>query len=520
MEQIKNKMIQAIKINKCDNVAVVVSGSGMDAGEVLESEKITLNEFVPQGHKISLCDIPAGGNIIRYGVTIATARELIPAGSWVKEALVEIPSSPALDKLVYNKQEIKDMAPLKGYTFEGFRNPDGSVGTRNVLGITTSVQCVAGVVNHVVRLLIEEELPNYPNVDDIVALNHSYGCGVAINAPDAVIPIRTVKNLSLNPNLGGEVLMVGLGCEKLEIKDLESFHKDQKSTSSNTVSSMILQDESLKGYQAMVDAAMELGRKHLKKLNTRKRETCPLSDLVIGMQCGGSDAFSGLTANPVVGFAADLIVRAGGTAVFSEVTEVRDATPVLASRCTDEDVFNKLIKEMDWYDHYLDMGGADRSANTTPGNKKGGLVNIVEKAMGSVIKSGSNIISDVIGPGERLKTKGLVFAATPASDFVCGTCQLASGISLQLFTTGRGTPYSLPIAPVIKISSRKDLSERWFDLIDLDAGRIAYGEASIEEVGYELLQLIIDVASGNKLAAVEKLNIQNDLVLFNPAPIT
>lgn len=506
-------MIQTIKTHKEDNVAIVVSPAGMEKGDFLEEDKITLREFVPQGHKIALYDIQVGEPVVRYGVVIARAIGLIPAGSWVKESLVEIPPSPVLSGLVYRKPEIKAVEPLDGYTFMGYRNPDGSAGTRNVLGITTSVQCVAGVVDHVVARLKKEVLPLYPNVDDIVALNHGYGCGVAINAPAAIIPIRSVKNLSLNPNLGGEVMMIGLGCEKLEMKDLEAFHRGRE------FSSLILQDERFKGFAAMVEGAVELGRKHLEKLNSRTREECPVSDLVVGMQCGGSDAFSGLTANPAVGFAADLIVRAGGTAVFSEVTEIRDAVGVLASRCATEEAFNTLVKELDWYDRYLQAGSVDRSANTTPGNKKGGLVNIVEKAMGSVVKSGSMPISDVIGPGERLTKKGLVFAATPASDFVCGTCQLASGITLQVFTTGRGTPYSLPVAPVVKVSSRKDLSERWFDIIDLDAGRIAWGEATIEEVGWELFRLILEVAGGKK-AAVEELGIVNDLVLFNPAPIT
>ncbi|MDA3957744.1 galactarate dehydratase [Oceanispirochaeta sp.] len=510
-------MIQAIKVHEDDNVAVVVSGSGMKAGDVLESHNLTLLDFVPQGHKIALVDIPAGSKIIRYGVHIATAKELIPAGSWVSEQMSEIPSSPALNKLVFSKPAEVKAESLEGYTFWGYRNPEGSVGTRNVLGITTCVQCVSGMVNQLVRRLKEEELPKYPHVDNIVGLNHSYGCGVAINAPAAIIPIRSVKNLSTNPNLGGEVMMVGLGCEKLEMKDLEAFHKEKGTTS---LSTLIMQDERYQGYQGMMDAGMELGRKHLEKLNNRKREECPVSDLVVGMQCGGSDAFSGITANPAIGYAADLLVRAEGTAVFSEVTEVRDAAPVLASRCSTEEIFHKLIKELDWYDRYLNRGGADRSANTTPGNKSGGLVNIVEKAMGSVVKSGSMNIADVVGPGEKLTKKGLVFAATPASDFVCGTCQLASGISMQIFSTGRGTPYSLPIAPVIKVSSRKELSQCWFDIIDLDAGRIAYGEATIEEVGWELFHLILDVASGKTQAAVEKLNIQNDLVLFNPAPIT
>jgi galactarate dehydratase len=241
---------------------------------------------------------------------------------------------------------------------------------------------------------------------------------------------------------------------------------------------------------------------------------------VIGLQCGGSDAFSGVTANPALGFASDLLVRAGATVMFSEVTEVRDAIELLTRRAVNADVGRALIREMDWYDSYLARGGADRSANTTPGNKKGGLANIVEKSLGSIVKSGSSAINGVIGPGERATTKGLIFAATPASDFVCGTLQLAAGMQMQIFTTGRGTPYGLAQAPVIKVSTRTELAKRWSDLIDFDAGRIASGEMTIEEAGWELFQLILDVASGRKQVWADKWGLHNDLVLFNPAPVT
>jgi galactarate dehydratase len=258
----------------------------------------------------------------------------------------------------------------------------------------------------------------------------------------------------------------------------------------------------------------------LKILNERRRETCPASDLVIGVQCGGSDAFSGVTANPAVGFASDLLVRAGGTVMFSEVTEVRDAIHLLTPRAATEEVGRALLREMAWYDRYLAGGESDRSANTTPGNKKGGLANIVEKALGSIVKSGSSPISAVLSPGERATTKGLIFAATPASDFICGTLQLASGITLQVFTTGRGTPYGLAAAPVIKVATRRDLAARWHDLMDLDAGTIATGEATVEEVGWELFQLILDVASGTKKPWADRWGLHNALTLFNPGPVT
>ncbi|WP_373796858.1 sugar diacid recognition domain-containing protein [Neisseria dentiae] len=265
---------------------------------------------------------------------------------------------------------------------------------------------------------------------------------------------------------------------------------------------------------------IEIDEQHLQKLNRRTRETCPASDLVVGMQCGGSDAFSGVTANPAVGYASDLLVRCGATVMFSEVTEVRDAIHLLTPRAVDEQVGKRLLEEMQWYDDYLNAGKTDRSANPSPGNKKGGLANVVEKALGSIAKSGTSAIVEVLSPGQRPTKKGLIFAATPASDFVCGTQQLASGITVQVFTTGRGTPYGLAALPVIKVATRTDLAQRWYDLMDIDAGRIATGEAMIEDIGWEIFHYILDIASGRKQTWSDKWGLHNALSVFNPAPVT
>ncbi|WP_319529957.1 galactarate dehydratase [uncultured Cohaesibacter sp.] len=507
-----NKPVPSLKVHESDNVSIILTAGGVKAGVALDTGAVLL-EDVPFGHKVALADIPKGGQVIRYGEVIGLAKMALPKGSWVNEHMIELPEPPDLESLVAPVEAPQPLPPLEGYTFEGYRNPDGSVGTRNVLAISISVQCVAGVVEHVVRRIREELLPHYPNVDDVVALTHSYGCGVAINATDAYIPIRTIKNIALNPNFGGEVMVVGLGCEKLRP---EMIMNDDELTQSK----MFMQEEELLGFGAITDRVMDQAREHLERLNKRQRETCPVSDLVVGMQCGGSDAFSGITANPMLGIASDLIVRAGGSVMFSEVTEVRDSVHLLPRRAANPGVVEDLVREMSWYDAYLAKGGADRAANTTPGNKMGGLSGIVEKSLGSVAKSGSSPIVDVIGPGERLRRKGLTFAATPAGDFVCGTLQLAAGMNLHIFTTGRGTPYNLPTTPTIKVATNSGLAARWFDLMDVDAGRIAAGEVSVEEAGWELFRLILDIASGRTQTAADKLGIKNDLVLFNPAPIT
>jgi galactarate dehydratase len=500
-----------IKLNARDNVAIVVNNFGLPAGSRFPCG-LELRAFVPQGHKTALEDIGEGAPIIRYGEVIGTALAPIRAGEWVDEARIRMPEAPPLDQLEISTAVPAQLAPLEGFTFEGFRNRDGSVGTKNILGISTSVQCVKGTLEYAVKRIRAELLPKYANVDDVVPLTHAYGCGVAISAPDAVVPIRTLQNLALNPNFGGEILVVGLGCEKLAPERLVP------EGSGDAIVRM--QDEAFDGFGAIVNAVMTRAETRLKILNKRQRETCPASDLVIGLQCGGSDAFSGVTANPAVGFAADLLVRAGATVMFSEVTEVRDAIQLLTRRAVNEDVGRALIREMEWYDSYLARGGADRSANTTPGNKQGGLANIVEKSLGSIVKSGSSPIAGVLAPGEKARQKGMLFAATPASDFICGTLQLASGMTLQVFTTGRGTPYGLAAAPVIKVATRSELARRWKDLIDFDAGCIATGEKTIEETGWDLFRLILDVASGRTKPWSDRWGIHNDLTLFNPAPVT
>lgn len=342
---------------------------------------------------------------------------------------------------------------------------DLPAGTRNLLGIVTTVQCVAGVVKVAVERIKKELLPKYPNVDGVVAITHPYGCGVAINAPLAYIPIRAITNVIRHPNFGDEVMVVGLGCEKL------TYDRVLPPEDINPENCLTLQD--CKGHDAMMQAILDMADKKLQKLNLRHREELPLSELLIGMQCGGSDAFSGITANPSAGYAADMLVKGGATVLFSEVTEVRDGVPMLAARCVSAAVRDKLAAEMKWYDEYLAEGGVDRDANPTP-----------------------------------------------ASDIVCGPSQVASGIGLQVFMTGRGTPYGLDVAPVIKVCSRNEMKEQWFDLIDISAGHVATGEATIADVGTEIFNLILDVASGKKQPYSDQYGFHNDMCIFNPAPIT
>jgi len=504
-----------IRVHAKDNVVVVVNEGGLPAGVKLAAG-LALREAVPEAHKVALADLAEGDAIVRYGVTIGYANRAIARGSWVHEGLMTAPAAPPLTDCPLATATPEALAPLEGYVFEGYRNPDGSVGTKNILGISTTVQCVAPTVEHAVRRIKAEILPRFPHVNDVVAITHPYGCGVAIDAPGAAIPIRTLRNLALHPNFGGEVMVVSLGCEKLQPVRLMSANELPVLEEASVA---VLQDAK-EGFGEMIAAIMAMAEKKLEKLNQRRRAACPASDLVVGLQCGGSDAMSGVTANPAVGFAADLLVRAGATVMFSEVTEVRDAAHLLTARAATPEIAREFVREMAWYDEYLRQGGADRTANPTPGNKQGGLANVVEKAMGSIAKAGSTALVGVAGPGERVTQKGLIFAATPASDFICGTLQLAASMNMHIFTTGRGTPYGLAMAPVIKVASNSGLARRWPDLIDIDAGRIATAEATVEEVGWEIFSLILEVASGKKKAWADHWGLHNEFALFNPGPVT
>ena len=504
-------MTTVIRIKEADNVAVAVHD--LPAGAQVLPGLIALDP-IPQAHKIALTDIPAGGEIVRYGVVLGYAKSDIPAGSWINEHMLTLPQSPSVDDMPWGTALVKpeDLPQPPRTTWMGYRNKTGPAGTRNLLGIVTTVQCAAGVVKAAVERIKAQLLPKYPNVDGVVAVTHPYGCGVAIKAREAHIPIRAVTNVIRHPNFGGEVMVVGLGCEKLTF---DMVLPPEDITPDNTLT---LQD--CPGHNAMMDAILAMADKKLQKLNQRRREELPLSQLLIGMQCGGSDAFSGVTANPSAGYAADMLVRGGATVMFSEVTEVRDGVHMLAARCVSSEVRDKLAAEMRWYDAYLDAGGVDQDANPTPGNKKGGLANIVEKAMGSIAKSGTSPIVEVLSPAEKPTKHGLIFAATPASDIVCGPSQVASGIGLQVFMTGRGTPYGLDIAPVIKVCSRNEMKDHWFDMIDISAGAVATGEKTIAEVGTEIFHFILDVASGTKQPWSDQHGFHNDMCIFNPAPIT
>ena len=509
-------MPRVIRINVKDNVIIPLDD--IKKGEPV-TDGITAAADIPQGHKIALKSLNAGESVIRYGTALGTLKVPVPSGGWIREDMLELPPAAALDHMPYgtNISPPPSLIPQEdlpgGGFFEGYETPGFRfAGTRNILGIMTTVQCVTGVLNAAVGKIKEELLPRYPNVDGVAPINHGYGCGVAIKGARADIPLRTLKNMLRNPNFGGEIMVAALGCEKLTLDMLLEPHEN------NNENVIVLQK--LAGFKAMIDAILKMAERKLERLNRRRRVSLPLDRLCVGLQCGGSDAFSGITANPAAGYASDLLAASGAAVLFSEVSEVRDGAEQLSARCPDPGTAKKLAAEMAWFDQYLAAGGVDRSANPSPGNKAGGLSNIMEKALGSIAKSGASPIVEVLAPGETPSRQGLVFAATPASDFVCGPLQMASGVTVQVFMTGRGTPYGLAAVPVIKVSSRSDLHNLWQDLIDINAGTIAEGTETIAEAGKRLFAMIIETASGRHKPWAEQYALHNDICLFDPAPVT
>ena len=445
-----------------DNVAIVANDGGLAAGTALASG-LVLVDRVPQGHKVALAPIGAGEAVVRYDVPIGYAAEAIAAGSWVHERLLKMPAARALDGLPIATIKPAPQPPLEGYTFEGFRNADGSVGTRNILAITPTVQCVAGVVEFAVARIKAELLPRFPNVDDVVGLEHGYGCGVAIDAPDALIPIRTLRNISLNPNFGGEVMVVSLGCEKLQPERLlppGSFAiRDERGDADRRGLDVVcLQDEAHVGFMSMIDSIMAAAERHLERLErapardragvrARRRRAVRRQRRVLRRhrQSGGR-----LLHRPAGARRRDRDVLRGHRSARRHRPADRARGDAGGRRGDDprDGVVRRLPRQ----------GRRRPQRQHDAGQQEGRPVQHRREGDGLDRQVGLGADPGVLGPGERLRdkglTSGLVYAATPASDFICGTLQLAAGMNLHVFTTGRGTPYGLAEVPVIKVATR------------------------------------------------------------------
>lgn len=471
-----------IRLHPLDNV--LVAARRLLKGQRVEG--VTAREDIGAGHKLAVADIAAGQPVLKYGQVIGVATQTIPAGAHVHSHNLAVSTERRGADAASSAAARREPAR----TFQGFRRDDGRVGVRNYVGVLTSVNCSATVSRMIAR---EAErsglLDEFPNVDGVVPITHTSGCGMASSGEGFDLLRRTLWGTAANPNFGA-VMLVGLGCEVIQTA---KFAQDFGLAGRDGFQSFTIQD--VGGTKKAVEQGLERLRDLLALADRARRTEVPASELVLGLQCGGSDGWSGVTSNPALGNAVDRLVALGGTAMLSETPEIYGAEHLLYARAT-PDVQAKLRARLDWWEGYTAQHGAEMDNNPSPGNKAGGLTTILEKSLGAVAKAGSSPLMDVIEYAEPLKTRGLVFMDSPGFDPCSATGQVASGATMIAFTTGRGSAFGCKPSPSIKLSSNTEIYRRMTDDIDLDCGPIANGLATVSHKGGEILDYLLDVASG------------------------
>jgi altronate hydrolase len=475
--------MQFIKINPTDNVAVALLD--LPAGErlMLDGEEITLLSDVPAGHKFALADIPEKADLIKYGFPIGHACKDIPKGSWVNEKTIKTNLSGLLD-YEYRPQEVSLDIPYRNLTFKGYRRTNGEVGTRNEIWVIPSVGCVNGTANALAETLRKET--QLKGVDAIVAWPHNYGCSQL--GDDHENTRKILRNMVLHPNAGG-TLIVGLGCENNQIAAFREMLGDVDESRVKFIETQKVIDE--------YETGIQLLREIYATVSKDRREEVPLSELKAGLKCGGSDGFSGITANPLLGVFSDFLIAQGGSAVLTEVPEMFGAETLLMNRCINREMFDKTVHLINGFKDYFMQNKQPVYENPSPGNKAGGISTLEEKSLGCTQKCGKSPVKDVLKYGDRIQTKGLNLLSAPGNDLVAATALAASGCQLVLFTTGRGTPFGT-FVPTVKISTNTPLYQRKPSWIDFNAGRIVEND-TINGLNEQFIKYLIDVASGEKV---------------------
>lgn len=475
-------MTPVLRINPADNVVVAILPQ--QAGTVLniDGQIVTLLEDVPAGHKIALQDFSEGDNIIKYGYPIGHARQAIKAGAWVNEKNIRTNLAGLLDYEYRPVPVDGNSEPAKSLTFKGFRRPDGQVGIRNEVWIIPTVGCVNGIVNQLAERLRQETRGE--GVDAIVAFPHNYGCSQL--GDDHENTKKILRNMVLHPNAGA-VLVVGLGCENNQPDVFREFCEDYNPDRVQFVVAQKIQGDE-------VEYCMPVLRELYNKAKSDQRTDIPLSELRVGLKCGGSDGFSGITANPLLGMFSDFLVNQGGTTVLTEVPEMFGAETILMNRCLNENLFNQTVSLINNFKEYFLSHGEPVGENPSPGNKAGGISTLEEKALGCTQKCGKSPVCGVMQYGERLQVKGLNLLSAPGNDLVASTALAAAGCHLVLFTTGRGTPFGT-FVPTVKVSTNSALAKNKPTWIDFNAGTIVEDEPA-ENVLTRFIDYVIRVASG------------------------
>jgi len=486
----------ALLLRPGDDVAVVTRPLPAGFRVLLADREIAVPYAVPRGHKVAVRDVATGSAVRKYGQVIGRATADIAAGEHVHTHNLGMDDGERVHELATVHVDLP--APTgPPRTFDGYHRADGRVGTRNFVGILTSVNCSASTARMIAHQFRGPVLDAFPHVDGVVALTHQGGCGLVAGSEGATTLVRTLRGYARHPNFGG-LLVLGLGCEMLPVTSL----LDGLDLPADTiVRTMTIQETG--GVRATVTAGADLIREMLPELEARRRAPAPISELVLGLNCGGSDGYSGITANPALGYASDRLVAAGGTSILAETPEVFGAEHLLTRRAVTEEVGRALLDRLDWWQDYARAGGGTLDNNPSPGNRAGGLTTILEKSLGAVAKGGQADLAAVYSYAEPVTARGLVFMDTPGYDPVSVTGIVAGGATVVCFTTGRGSVLGCRPTPSIKLATNTEMYERMAEDMDLNCGRIVDGTAGLAEVGEEILELVIAVASGRQTVSEE-----------------
>ena len=488
-----------LRLNPNDDV--VIAARPLQAGMRVEAESVTCIDAIPPGHKLAVRAVKKGQPVKRYNQIIGFATQDIAPGQHVHThnlafEMFERDYSVGVDVKPTPK-------PAQPATFMGIVRSDGRVATRNYIGVISTVNCSASVSKYVSQHFTPERLAAYPNVDAVVPITHSSGCGLATTGAGIDVLRKTIAGYCRHPNFAG-VVIIGLGCEA---NQMDSLFMAQGLSESTLLKPLIIQTSG--GTRKTVDAGIEAVASMLPQANQVKRTRVPASHITIGLQCGGSDGYSGITANPALGAACDLLVAHGGTVILSETPEIYGAEHLLTRRAVSKAVADKLIARIKWWEHYTEMNEGSMDNNPSPGNKAGGLTTILEKSLGAVAKGGTTNLIDVFEYAQLVTAKGFVFMDTPGYDPVSATGQVAGGANLICFTTGRGSVYGCKPSPSIKLATNTPLFERMTEDMDINCGEIVDGTVTVAQKGQEIFELILRVAGG-ALTKSEALGIGND----------
>ncbi|MEV8466903.1 altronate dehydratase family protein [Fluviibacterium sp. DFM31] len=483
-----------IRLSPQDNLVVALAD--LPQGVLIDGLDIGLPQPVARGHKICTQAIAAGENVLRYGQIIGQAKAAIAPGDHIHTHNLGMGDHHQDYAFCADTRALPEAG--NSDTFQGYARADGRVGTRNYLGILTSVNCSGSVARFVAEAAEKSGLlDEFPNIDGIVPITHGTGCGMSATGEGYATLFRTLQGYARHPNFGG-ILLIGLGCEVMQIADLVG---NRPIRADGALRYMTIQHQG--GTRATINKGLEELRGIGEIANRATRSTAPASALTLGMQCGGSDGYSGITANPALGAASDLLVRQGGTTILSETSEIYGAEHLLTRRAVSPEVGEKLIARVRWWEDYCARNGGEMDNNPSPGNKRGGLTTILEKSLGAVAKSGTAPLSGVYLFAEAIDTPGFVFMDSPGFDPCSVTGQIASGANLIAFTTGRGSVSGYQPVPGIKIATNSEMYARLKDDMDVNCGDIVTDGISIEDKGREIYDLFLRIASGEKTKSEE-----------------